>query len=155
MEAGKDREALEIVKKLVSAQPEETEWKFLMARMLSEMERGGGGFAVGRGVEGCGGGWDKVKEARDVRLILAQIQFLQKNVDDALRRYDELGREDPNDFRPYFCEGMIYSLLDRNEEAREEFAKYQKISTKKVEVEGYLRSPLSRMKVFGTNEEEN
>ncbi|KAI8538703.1 hypothetical protein RHMOL_Rhmol09G0125000 [Rhododendron molle] len=36
MEAGKDREALEIVKKLASAQPEETEWKFLMARMLSE-----------------------------------------------------------------------------------------------------------------------
>ncbi|KAG5545646.1 hypothetical protein RHGRI_017956 [Rhododendron griersonianum] len=37
MEAGKDGEALEIVKKLVSAQPEETEWKFLIARMLSEI----------------------------------------------------------------------------------------------------------------------
>ncbi|KAI8552031.1 hypothetical protein RHMOL_Rhmol06G0232900 [Rhododendron molle] len=40
-----------------------------------------------------------------------------------------------------------------NEEAREEFAKYWELSPKKVEVEGYLRSPLSRMKVFGANEE--
>lgn len=48
-------------------------------------------------------------------------------------------------------------MLDRNEEAREEFAKYWELSPKKVEVEveveGYLRSPLSRMKVFGENEE--
>ncbi|KAI8552022.1 hypothetical protein RHMOL_Rhmol06G0232500 [Rhododendron molle] len=37
MEAEKDGEALEMAKKLVSAQPEEIEWKFLRARMLSEM----------------------------------------------------------------------------------------------------------------------
>jgi len=187
MAAGKDQEALEVVKKLVSAQPEETEWKFLMARMLIEM----GSIQDARDVfeeilkqnplnfealfenallmDRCGEGdavvlrleealkiveeGDKAKEARDVRLIMAQIQFLQKNVDAALRQYEELGREDPNDFRPYFCKGMIYSLLDRDKEAREEFAKYRQLSPKKFEVEGYLRSPLSRMKVFGTNEE--
>lgn len=141
MEAGKDGEALEIVKTLVSAQSEETEWKFLMARMLSEMgstrdardvledilklnpldfealfenallmDRCGEGDAVVSQLEEAlkvmeeGG---KVSEARDVRLIMAQIQFLQKNVDETLRRYKELEREDPNDSRPYFCKGMI------------------------------------------------
>lgn len=93
----------------------------------------------------------KAKEARDVRLIIAQIQFLQKKVDEALRCYDELIKEDPNDFRPYFCKGMIYSLLDRNSEAREQFAKYRELSPKKYEVDGYVRTPLSRMKLFGTD----
>ncbi|KAJ8770002.1 hypothetical protein K2173_009085 [Erythroxylum novogranatense] len=96
---------------------------------------------------------NKVKEARDVRLIMAQIQFLQKNVDEALKSYDQLSKEDPSDFRPYFCRGMIYSLLDRNEEARDEFSKYRELSPRKFEVEGYLRTPLSRMKVFGSNED--
>jgi len=95
---------------------------------------------------------NKAKEARDVRLIMAQIQFLQKNVEGALRSYQELSKEDPNDFRPYFCQGMIYSLLDRNAEAREQFAKYRELSPKKFEVEGYLRTPLSRMKLFGSDE---
>jgi len=97
-------------------------------------------------------GENKAKEARDVRFIMAQIQFLQKNVEEALRNYQELAKEDPNDFRPYFCQGMIYSLLERNAEAREQFAKYRELSPKKFEVEGYLRTPLSRMKLFGSDE---
>uniref|UniRef100_A0A5B7A2P0 Uncharacterized protein n=1 Tax=Davidia involucrata TaxID=16924 RepID=A0A5B7A2P0_DAVIN len=187
LEVGEDEEALKILKKLVSAQPGQTEWKFLMARLLNEMgeigksrnvfeeilkvnplsfealfenallmDRCGEGEAVIRRLEEAlriAEDEKKVKEARDVRLIMAQIQFLQKNVEEALRGYDDLAREDPNDFRPYFCKGMIYSLLDRNNEAREQFAKYRELSPKKFEVEGYLRSPLSRMKLFGTDEE--
>ncbi|XP_047333050.1 protein SLOW GREEN 1, chloroplastic isoform X2 [Impatiens glandulifera] len=56
----------------------------------------------------------KQKEVRDVRFIMAQIHFLQKNVDKALKSYDGLSMEDPKDFRPYFCKGMIFSLLDKN-----------------------------------------
>lgn len=91
----------------------------------------------------------KEKEARDVKLIMAQMQFLRKNVDEALRSYEELEREDPSDFRPYFCKGMIYSLMNKNVEARQQFAKYRELSPKKFEVEGYLMTPLSRMKLFG------
>lgn len=95
----------------------------------------------------------KEKEARDVRFIIAQVQFLQKNVEAALRSYDELVNEDPKDFRPYFCKGMIYSLMDKNDEAKDQFAKYRELSPKKFEVEGYLRTPLSRMKLFGTDDQ--
>ncbi|CAL5213901.1 unnamed protein product [Lathyrus oleraceus] len=94
----------------------------------------------------------KEKEARDVKLIMAQILFLQKNVDEALGIYEVLIKEDPNDFRPYFCRGMIYTLLDKNDEAKEQFAKYRELSPKKFEVDGYLRTPLSKIKDFGTHQ---
>ncbi|KAJ6726130.1 TETRATRICOPEPTIDE REPEAT PROTEIN 5 [Salix purpurea] len=68
---------------------------------------------------------NKVKEARDVRLIMAQIHFLQKE-----------------------CGGSV----EKNEEAKQQFAKYRELSPKKFEVEGYLRTSLSRMKLFGSNE---
>ncbi|XP_072955652.1 protein SLOW GREEN 1, chloroplastic [Typha angustifolia] len=92
------------------------------------------------------------KAARDVRLIIAQMQFLQKNVEDALTSYEELAKEDPKDYRPYFCQGVIYSLLDRNKEAREKFLKYHELSPKKFEVDAYLQTPLSRMRLFGTDD---
>ena len=44
---------------------------------------------------------------------------------------------------------MIYSLLDSNDKVKEQFAKYKKLSPKKFEVDGYLRIPLSSMKLFG------
>ncbi|KAF9677518.1 hypothetical protein SADUNF_Sadunf08G0116000 [Salix dunnii] len=186
LENGQHEEALKIVKLLVAAQPEVTDWKFLMARLLNEMgraqdarnvfeeilvanplsfealfenallmDRFGEGEAVIRRLQEAldiAEEENKVKEARDVRLIMAQIQFLQKNVEEALKSYQELSKEDPKDFRPYFCRGMIYSLLDRNEEAKQQFAKYRELSPKKFEVEGYLRTSLSRMKLFGSNE---
>lgn len=187
LEAGEDEESLTILKKLVSAQPDNTDRKFLMARLLNEMgkveparatleeiltqnplsfealfenallmDRCGEGDAVIQRLEKAleiAEMENKEKEARDVRLIIAQVQFLQKNVDEALRSYDELLSEDPNDFRPYFCKGMIYSLMDKNDEAKVQFAKYRELSPKKFEVEGYLRTPLSRMKLFGTDEQ--
>ncbi|KFK28759.1 hypothetical protein AALP_AA7G043100 [Arabis alpina] len=187
LENGEDEEALKLLEQLVAAQPEETEWKFLMARLLGEMgrsenarqvfeeilkrnplsfealfenallmDRSGEGDAVLQRLEDAlaiAESENMVKEIRDVRLIIAQIQFLQKNVDEALKSYEELTKEDPKDFRPYFCRGMIYSLLDKNVEAKEQFAKYRELSPKKFEVEGYLRTPLSKMKLFGGGEE--
>ncbi|XP_061342450.1 protein SLOW GREEN 1, chloroplastic [Gastrolobium bilobum] len=186
LELGEDEEALKILKRLVSAQPEVTDWKFLTARLMNEigdvesarnlyeeiltanplsfealfenalvMDRCGEGEAVIKRLEEAlrvAEEDKKEKEARDVRLIMAQIQFLQKNVDEALGIYQQLTKEDPKDFRPYFCRGMIYSLLDKNDEAKEQFAKYRELSPKKFEVDGYLRSPLSRMKLFGSDE---
>ncbi|XP_044471128.1 protein SLOW GREEN 1, chloroplastic [Mangifera indica] len=189
LENGQDQESLTILERLIKAQPQVSDWKFLMARLLSEMgrteearnvfeeilvtnplsfealfenallmDRRGEGEAVIKRLQEAldlAEEENKVKEARDVRLIMAQIQFLQRNVEEALNSYQELEKEDPSDFRPYFCKGMIYSLLDRNAEAKEQFAKYRELSPKKFEVEGYLRTPLSRMKLFGTNQEED
>lgn len=95
---------------------------------------------------------DSEKSARDVKLIMAQVKFLQKDVEEALEIYEELAREDPKDYRPWFCQGVIYSLTERNKEAREKFAKYKELVPKKFEVDAYLQSPLSRTKLFGTED---
>ncbi|RDX62468.1 protein SLOW GREEN 1, chloroplastic, partial [Mucuna pruriens] len=186
LELGEDEEALAILRRLISAQPEVADWKFMAARLASEggdaesarayyeeiltadplsfealfenallMDRSGEGEAALRRLEEAlrvAEEDNKAKEARDVRLIMAQIMFLQKNVEEALGIYNQLTKEDPRDFRPYFCRGMIYSLLDRNEEAKDQFQKYRELSPKKFEVDGYLRTPLSRMKLFSTDE---
>ncbi|KAI3713835.1 hypothetical protein L1987_72421 [Smallanthus sonchifolius] len=187
LEAGEDEESLKILKKLVSSQPENLDWKFLMARLLNEMgeveparealeeiltrnplsfealfenalimDSIGEGEAVIKRLEkalAIAEEEQKEKEARDVRFIIAQFQFLQKNIDEALRSYDELLGEDPNDFRPYFCKGMIYSLIDKDDEAKVQFAKYRELAPSKHDVEGYIRTPLSRMKLFGTDDQ--
>lgn len=92
------------------------------------------------------------KSARDVRLIMAQIKYLQKNVDEALEDYEELIKEDSKDYRPYFCQGAILSLLERNKEAKEKFAKYKELAPEKFEVDAYLQTSLSRAKIFGTED---
>lgn len=189
LENGEDEESLRILQRLVVAQPDVTDWKFLMARLLVEMGRTGDArnlfeeilagdplrfdalFENALLMDRCGEGESvvrrlqealdiaedgkKTKEARDVRLIIAQMHFLQKNVEEALKSYQQLEKEDPSDFRPYFCKGMIYTLLDKDTEARQEFAKYKQLSPNKFEVDGYLRTPLSRMKLFGTNDDGN
>lgn len=150
-EMGKTQEARDAFEEILALNPLSFEALFENALL---MDRSGEGSAViGRLEKALRIAEDenKAKEARDVRLIMAQIQFLHKNVEEALRSYEELAKEDPKDFRPYFCKGMIYSLLDRNDEAKEQFAKYKELSPKKFEVDGYLRSPLSRMKLFGTD----
>lgn len=151
-EMGRIQEAREVFEEILVKNPLSFEALFENALL---MDRSGEGEAVMKRLEAAlriAEEDNKAKEARDVKLIMAQVQFLQKNVEEALMSYEELVKEDPNDFRPYFCKGMIYSLLDRNEEAREQFSEYRKLSPKKFEVEGYLRTPLSRMKLFSTDE---
>ncbi|XP_057532519.1 protein SLOW GREEN 1, chloroplastic-like [Amaranthus tricolor] len=150
-EMGKTQEAREAFEEILTLNPLSFEALFENSLL---MDRCGEGNAVIVRLEkalSIAMDENKAKEARDVRLIIAQTQFLQKNVEGALQSYDDLSKEDPKDFRPYFCKGVIYSLLDRNEEAREEFAKYKALSPKKFDVEGYLRTPLSRTKLFGTD----
>ena len=152
-ELGKTQEARDVFEEILAVNPLSFEALFENALL---MDRCGEGDAVIARLEKAlriAEDENKTKEARDVRLIMAQIQFLQKNIDEALQSYEQLSKEDPKDFRPYFCKGMIYSLLDRNAEAREEFAKYKELSPRKFEVEGSLRTSLSKMKLFGTDSE--
>ncbi|XP_058098062.1 protein SLOW GREEN 1, chloroplastic [Magnolia sinica] len=152
-EMGETSEARRVFEEILAVNPLSFEALFENALL---MDRCGEGDAVIQRLEEAliiAKSEEKEREARDVRLIMAQIQFLQKNVEEALRSYRELAEEDPKDFRPYFCQGVIYSLLDRNKEAREQFSKYHELSPKKFEVEGFLQTPLSRMKLFGSDSE--
>ncbi|KAF5186102.1 Slow green 1 protein [Thalictrum thalictroides] len=184
LEDGEDEEALKILKRLISAQPNQLEWKFLTARLYNEngekgearkvyeeildkdplcfdalfqnavlMDQCGEGLAALRMLEerlNFAQDEQKEVEARNLRFIMAQIQYLQKNIDEALNSYEELAKEDPADYRPYFYQFVIYSLLDRNDEAKMQFAKCREVCPKDFKVEGFLQTPLSRMKLFGS-----
>ncbi|XP_071722782.1 protein SLOW GREEN 1, chloroplastic-like [Rutidosis leptorrhynchoides] len=71
---------------------------------------------------------NSVDETREARLIMAQIKFFQDDVEEALASYRQLAMEDPADYRPYYCQAMIYSLRDMNKEAKEMFAKYYELA---------------------------
>ncbi|KAJ1399971.1 Tetratricopeptide-like helical domain superfamily [Sesbania bispinosa] len=146
LELGEDEEALKILNRLISAQPEVTDWKFLAARLTNEIGD----------VESARGFYEEILatnplsfEALFENALLmdrcGEGEAVIERLEDALR----LLRKKTRLKKPGM--GMIYSLLDKNDEAKEQFAKYRELSPKKFEVDGYLRSPLSRIKVFGTD----
>lgn len=104
-ELGKTQEAREVFEDILASNPLSFEALFENALL---MDRCGERDAVIARLEKAlriAEDENKTKEARDVRFIMAQIQFLQKNIDEALQSYEELAKEDPKDFRPYFCKG--------------------------------------------------
>ncbi|XP_020080564.1 protein SLOW GREEN 1, chloroplastic-like [Ananas comosus] len=151
-EVGDAAEARRLLEEVLAADPLSFEALFENAVL---MDRCGEGVAALERLERAldlARAEHKERAARDVRLIIAQMQFLQKKVDEALTSYEELAREDPKDYRPYFCQGVIYSLLDRNTEARDKFSKYHELSPRNFDVDAYLQMPLSRIKLFGTDD---
>ncbi|KAF3433720.1 hypothetical protein FNV43_RR24823 [Rhamnella rubrinervis] len=76
----------------------------------------------------------KAKEARDVKPIILADTFLTKT---------QL-------ISPALVDDLRFTISEC--EAKEQFEKYRELSPKKFEVEGYLRTPLSKMKLFGTDE---
>ncbi|KAG9453852.1 hypothetical protein H6P81_006756 [Aristolochia fimbriata] len=67
------------------------------------------------------------EDLRDFKLLVAQVRVTQGKYEDALALYKELVKEDPRDFRPYLCQGIIYTLLQKMDEAEKQFEKYRKL----------------------------
>lgn len=80
----------------------------------------------------------KIREAKNLRMLLGQMFTLQGNLQEALAQYQELEREDPTDFRPYLCQGLVYTLLDQKAEAERAFRKYRRRCPKSFPERGYL-----------------
>lgn len=70
------------------------------------------------------------EDLRDFKLLVAQIKFIGNDYVGALEVYRELSKEDPKDFRPYLYQGIIYTLLRKTNEAKEQFDKYKKFVPK-------------------------
>nr|TKW40934.1 hypothetical protein SEVIR_1G279800v2 [Setaria viridis] len=50
------------------------------------------------------------------RLLAAQALFVEGKVDEAIAAFEELAREDPADYRPLFCQSVLYLVLGREAE---------------------------------------
>ncbi|BAT95414.1 hypothetical protein LR48_Vigan02g143800 [Vigna angularis] len=64
---------------------------------------------------------ERDSDVRDFKLLIAQIKVIDGDLYDALKVYEELEKEEPKDFRPYLGQGIVYTMLKKNDEAEKQF----------------------------------
>ncbi|WVY96605.1 hypothetical protein V8G54_028756, partial [Vigna mungo] len=64
---------------------------------------------------------ERDSDVRDFKLLIAQIKVIDGDLYDALKVYEELAKEEPKDFRPYLGQGIVYTMLKKNDEAEKQF----------------------------------
>ncbi|GMP50680.1 hypothetical protein CsSME_00017205 [Camellia sinensis var. sinensis] len=110
---------------------------------LKEIEK-----RVGEAMEICKR--EKKEEVlRDFKLLIAQIRVIEENYSDALKVYQELVNEEPRDFRPYLCQGIIYTLLRKKDEAAKQFQKYRMLVPEGHPYAQYFNDNMVANKDFG------
>ncbi|KAJ8761226.1 hypothetical protein K2173_001282 [Erythroxylum novogranatense] len=50
---------------------------------------------------------------KDFTLLVAQVSVTEEKYGETIKLYEELVKEEPRDFRPYLCQGIIYTLLKK------------------------------------------
>ncbi|KAI3474054.1 hypothetical protein Pfo_028842 [Paulownia fortunei] len=167
-------EAIEILDKLMELEPEEVEWPMMRAHLYAyhgEFELAKNGFnellkkdpyrveayhglvtvaSQEESSQELGNIERRVEEAMrlDFKLLLAQIRVLEGRYDEALKVYQELVKEEPRDFRPYLCQGIIYTLLKKNSEAEKNFEKYRRLVPKGHPYASYFDDNMIATKIF-------
>ncbi|RYR03208.1 hypothetical protein Ahy_B06g082057 isoform D [Arachis hypogaea] len=87
-------------------------------------------------------------EVRDFKLLIAQIKVMEGDLDAALKAYQDLVKEEPRDFRPYLCQGIIYTLLKKKDEAEKQFNKFRRLVPKNHPYKEYFEDNMSATKFF-------
>ncbi|XP_074264280.1 protein SLOW GREEN 1, chloroplastic-like [Silene latifolia] len=80
----------------------------------------------------------RVTEERNIKILVAQMHLVKGDLDEASKKYQELIMENPRDFRPYLCQGIIYSLQDKKKEADEQFEIYRNLVPEEFPQRGFL-----------------
>ncbi|KAF7804533.1 protein SLOW GREEN 1, chloroplastic-like [Senna tora] len=92
-------------------------------------------------------------EVRDLKLLIAQIKVMEGDFPDALKAYQELVKEEPRDFRPYLCQGIIYTILRKKDEAEKQFDKFRRLIPKNHPYREYFEDNMFATKNFPQNVE--
>ncbi|XP_061366651.1 protein SLOW GREEN 1, chloroplastic-like [Gastrolobium bilobum] len=87
-------------------------------------------------------------DERDLKLLIAQIKVMEGDFSEALKAYQELVREEPRDFRPYLCQGIIYTLLKKKDEAEKQFDKFRRLVPKNHPYKEYFEDNMFATKFF-------
>lgn len=91
---------------------------------------------------------NKKNDLRDFRLLLAQIHVIESKYDEAIKLYQDLVKEEPRDFRPYLCQGIIFTLLRNKVEAEKNFEKYRRLVPSGHPYARYFEDNMIATKVF-------
>ncbi|XVF76578.1 hypothetical protein PTKIN_Ptkin13bG0277000 [Pterospermum kingtungense] len=95
----------------------------------------------------------KTKDFRDFKLLIAQIRVIEGNHSEALKVYEGLVKEEPRDFRPYLCMGIIYSLLKKKVEAEKQFEKFRRLVPRNHPYREYFVDNMVATKLFAEKAE--
>ncbi|KAH7843405.1 hypothetical protein Vadar_016228 [Vaccinium darrowii] len=90
----------------------------------------------------------KKDELRDFKLLIAQMRVIEGNYNDALSVYQDLVKEEPSDFRPYLCQGILYTLLKKEDMAEKHFQEYRRLVPKENPYSQYFDDNLIATKVL-------
>ncbi|XP_021895544.1 protein SLOW GREEN 1, chloroplastic isoform X3 [Carica papaya] len=123
MRRGKTKEAVEYVERLIDVDPEEVEWRLLQALSYEMM----GQISKAKRL------FNEILESRPLLL-----RALHGELEEGLKKFQDLVNENPRDFRPYLCQGIIYSLLDKKKKAAEQFEIYQSLVPEEFPQRGFL-----------------
>ncbi|XP_042494345.1 protein SLOW GREEN 1, chloroplastic-like [Macadamia integrifolia] len=80
----------------------------------------------------------RVTEERNIRILIAQMHVVKGNLEEGMKRFQDLVNENARDFRPYLCQGIIYSLQGKKEEAQEQFETYRSLVPEEFPQRGFL-----------------
>ncbi|CAL4895400.1 unnamed protein product [Urochloa decumbens] len=69
----------------------------------------------------------RVPEERNIKILIAQMHVVMGQLDTASEKLHNLINEDPRDFRPHLCQGIVYALLDRKDDADKQFDIYRSL----------------------------
>lgn len=83
-------------------------------------------------------------EARNLGVLLSQFHIQLGNFEDALEHLSSMTEEDPDDFRPYLCQGLVYTLTKQKDKAKESFKKYMQLCPPDAFDQNYLDNLLLR-----------
>lgn len=84
---------------------------------LAELEK-----RINEAIERCKKGKKKkTKEIRGLRMLVALIKVMEGNPVEAIRISEELAKDDPEDFRTYMFQGLVYTLMKKEDEAAKQF----------------------------------
>lgn len=93
------------------------------------------------------------KDLRDFKLLIAQVRLIEDEHSEALKIYQELVKEEPKDFRPYLCMGIIYTLLKKKDEAEKYFEKFKNLVPRNHPYRQYFDENVFATKLFAAKAE--
>ncbi|KAL3681983.1 hypothetical protein R1sor_000005 [Riccia sorocarpa] len=163
LKKGQVTAAMPVLEKLIEMEPDQLEWKFIRAQgfeFVGELEQARQAFEEilklrplsARALQGLAvvmqkNGEDeqalqslteavdsgRTKEVSNLRMLLGQMHTIQ-----AMEQYRTVVEQDPQDYRPYLCQGLVYSIIGEEAEAENQFKRYRKLCPKDFPHRGFL-----------------
>ncbi|KAG2257893.1 hypothetical protein Bca52824_077187 [Brassica carinata] len=130
--SGEFTEAIKLTDRLIKLEPDEPKWpvqkaKCFLYKILAKDPLRPHGLCMAYSDEGLD--WKKVECRIEEAMLSCEKENRHKEGkhSEALKLYEELAEEEPGDFWPYFCQGAIYTLLNKEDKAEEQYLKFKKL----------------------------